>query len=125
MLPKEYRELWGMSTAEFVSKMQLNFPKYTNATDTMANHPEEYGVKLSEEAETFLRLDPERTKDIELKDIGLKNRSYNLLMRSHIDTVEKLLKCSLSELYKLPHMGVKTFEDVTNAIERVIREYGR
>ena len=73
MLPKEYRELWG----------------------------------------------------IELKDIGLKNRSYNLLMRSRVDTVEKLLKCSPYELYKLPHMGAKTFEDVTNAIERVIREYGR
>lgn len=125
LLPKDYRDLWGISTAEFVSQMQSAFPKYTNATDTMANHPEEYGVKLSSEAEKFLSIDPERIKGVGLKDIGLKNRSYLLLMRNGIDTPEKLLSYSVYELYKLPRMGEKTFEDVTDAAHRIIKNYGR
>ena len=125
LLPKDYRDLWGISTAEFVSQMQRVFPKYTNATDTMANHPKEYGVKLSYEAEKFLNIDPERIKGVGLKDIGLKNRSYLLLMRNGINTPEKLLSCSVYELNSLPRMGEKTFEDVTDAVYRIIQKYGR
>lgn len=54
MKPIDYRQAHGMSTADFIKLMNTKFPKYTNASDTMCNRSEEYGVCLTNKAVKFL-----------------------------------------------------------------------
>jgi len=64
MKPIEYCRAKEVSTADFIRHMQTAFPKYCNASNSMANRSEEYGVCLSPAAVRFLtgKKAPNRTR---------------------------------------------------------------
>lgn len=41
MKPRDIYDPLGMKTAEFISRMRQQFPKYSKAANSMANHPEQ------------------------------------------------------------------------------------
>lgn len=67
MKPAEWCMERGISTNELIRFMQSKFPKYSHPTNTMANHPEKYGVCLSPAAEKHLSGRGEKPKEFRRK----------------------------------------------------------
>lgn len=51
MKPRDIYDPLGTKTAEFISRMRQQFPKYSKAANSMANHPEQTGVCLTNAAQ--------------------------------------------------------------------------
>ena len=62
MKPIDYCIANSITSAQFIAKMQEQFPKYCKASNSMCNNSEEYGVALSNKAVRFIEGKKEKRK---------------------------------------------------------------
>ena len=59
-----------------------------------------------------------KVRDIDIRDIGLSNRSMNALSRSHIETIGDLLDIPKDQIAYIRNIGAKSLEEIYETIEK-------
>lgn len=82
----QYNAATGVSNADEKRVLKARFPKYDRSTHSMVTHPEDYGVELTDEAQTLLvsvfgpgpglAEDPRRRRTVRSEHRRCPNRFY-------------------------------------------------
>ncbi len=82
---------------------QLSYEEYHSLMDHLD--------KFQDDEHKFLK-----SLDMQIEDMQLSVRSYNILKRGGINTLSQLVEMRGTELLKLRHMGRKSCEEINEAV---------
>lgn len=78
----------------------------------------------TELAQTIFRLAQEDENGAQLEDLELSVRTYHILKRAGIDTIEQLVKKSPEEVAVIRGMGRRSYEEIENALQTIGMQLG-